>query len=359
MDFQAFFAQLKAGDIAKVYLFEGEEEYGKESALAALRKALLTGPLAMMNESVLTNPPDADLIAACETLPIMEARRLVIVRESQHLAGKPRARQEEEVEEDTEAEEPIRAKDDLAPYLERLPDTVCLLFFVRGKANASRKVYKKIKELGGVVSFDQLDPERLVKWIVKEFRAYGLQADRAVAEHLAFACGRELMTLKNEVAKIAAYAEGSKAVTQGDVDAVAATSIEYRVFDLADKVADGKAAQALPLMEDMLRGGEQRLMLLALLQRHYRQLLFARILTDDGVPQAAIARELGVPPFVARRLCQSAQAYTIARLRDAYLQCIEQEFLVKSGQLGEEGSLEQLVMNLIHLKKRSGAGSHA
>lgn len=356
MDFQAFYQQLKTGSVQSLYLFEGEEEYGKESALTALRKALLTGPMAMMNETVLTAPADSDLIAACETLPLMESRRLVIVKEAPQLTGRGR---EKAAEEETAEEEPVRRGDSLTPYLDRLPGTVCLVFFVRGKARATGRLYKKIKELGGLVAFDQLDGERLNKWIVREFASYDLACDRLVAERLVFACGRELMKLKGEVAKISAYALGRKAVTRQDIDAIAALSVEYRVFDLSDKVAAGDASRALPLMEEMLRQGEQRLALLALLQRHYRQLLMARIMMDQGLSQASVMAELGLPAFVVGKLTQSARGYAAGALKAAYLRCINQEYLVKSGQIAEEGALEQLVLSLIQLKKEGGANARA
>lgn len=354
MDYQAFYAQLKQGTFAPVYLFEGEEEYGKESALAALRAALLKGPLAMMNESVLTAPQDSELIAVCETLPIMEEKRLVIVKESQHLMGRGKAKQEETEDQEDLEEEALPRSDSLTPYMERLPGTVCLVFFMRGKANASRRLYKKIKDLGGLVSFDPLNQERLTRWIIREFGNHGLKAGREAAEHLAFAAGRELMLLKNEIAKIAASAPESKEIKKEDINRIATFNLEYKVFDLSDKVADGKAALALPLLAEMLRGGEQRLMLLALLQRHYRLLLMARILMDSRASQASMAGSLGVPPFVVRKLCQTAQGYSGEALRDAYLRCIEQEFLVKSGQIGEDGSLETLVLALLQIKKESG-----
>ena len=351
MDYQAFYDQLKKGQIQRLYLMEGEEEYGKESALAALKKALLKGPMAMLNESPLTNPEDSQLIAVCETLPIMEDRRLVVVREAAALLGKGQAK----AEEDEEPEPKARAsKNDLAAYLDRLPETVCLVFFVRGKARATSRLYKKIKALNGVVSFDQLDQERLIKWVAREFAAFDLNISRQSIEHLVFACGKELMQLKGEIAKIAAFAQGKDSISLADIDAVATLNVEYKVFDLSDKVAEGRADLALPLMQDMLRGGEQRLMLLALLQRHYRQLLFARILMDSRASQASIMAELGLPPFVVRKLMQSAQGYTRQRLQAAYQQCIKQEYLVKSGQLAEEGSLEQLVLWLIHQKHQGG-----
>ena len=82
MDFQAFYQELRQGKLRNLYLFEGEEEYAKESALKDLRARIISGPLAMMNDSTLINPTDSQLIAACETLPIMEQRRLVVVKDS-------------------------------------------------------------------------------------------------------------------------------------------------------------------------------------------------------------------------------------------------------------------------------------
>ena len=237
-----------------------------------------------------------------------------------------------------------------------MPASACLVFFVRGKANGARKLYKAIRGLGGVVGFDALEAETLVKWIAKELKGYGKQIDQRTAERLAFACGRELMALKNEIAKIAAYMGDRAEVRWEDVTAVATLSTEYRVFDLADKVSSGDARQALPLLRDILAGGEQRLMLLALLQRHYRQLLFARLLADGGSNPAELAKELGVPGFAARRLMAAAGTYVPAQLRRAYLMCIDQEFKVKSGRINEEGSLEQLVLELLRLKaERAGA----
>ena len=44
MDYDAFFQELKQGKIRPLYLFEGEEEYTKESALKALRQQVVRGP---------------------------------------------------------------------------------------------------------------------------------------------------------------------------------------------------------------------------------------------------------------------------------------------------------------------------
>jgi DNA polymerase-3 subunit delta len=358
VDFQAFYKELKQGKPRRVYLFEGEEEYAKESALKDLRAALLLGPMAMMNDSTIENPTDSQLIAMCETLPVMSEKRLVVVKESQQLAGKAKAAREEDQEEreapEKETETGAKTGNELIPYLDRLPDTLCLVFFVRGKADGSRRLYKKIKQLGGIVSFDPLNQQQLIQWIAKEAREYDKKIDRQTAEQLIFACGNELLLLKGEIAKLAALAGSRTSITREDISAIASFSVEYKVFDLSDKVAQGRSKEALPLMQEMLSSGEQRLMLLALLQRHFRQLLICHAMNGQGETQQAIAAALGVPGFVVRKLCQTARTYLFEDLKKAYLACIEQEFLVKSGQLPEEGSLEALVLRLLYIQNTAG-----
>ena len=62
---------------------------------------------------------------------------------------------------------------------------------------------------------------------------------------------------------------------------------------------------------------------------------------------------------MVRRLQQAAQGYSVEQLKAAYRLCIDTEFQIKSGQLAEEGSLEQLVLRLIHLKHQAGKRPHA
>lgn len=345
MNWEEFFASLKAGEISKCYLFEGEEEYTKESALSQLRSKVLQGEFASLNETVLIDPSAADLIAYGETLPFLADRRLVLVRESAWFSQGRGAKDEEK------AGKTDGSADEVADYLENLPDSLCLVFFVRGKANATRKLYKRIQKLGGVVSFDPLDQRTLIKWITQEMRRYGKQVERQVAEQLVFAAGRDMHVLSQEIAKLAAGSGEAPSVTAADIESLTFKTSEYKVFDLSDAVVAGNAAKALSLLQDMLAGGEQRLMLLSLLQRQYRQLLFTKILLTDRQSQDAIARVLAVPPFVARRLMGAVRSYGNQELLDACQMLTDTEYLVKSGQMPEEGSLEDAVLHLLAARR--------
>ena len=77
-----FFHSMKTGNILSCYLFEGEEEYLKESALQQLRQKVLLPPFGDMNETVLNDPDAETLITVSETLPMMADKRLVVIRDS-------------------------------------------------------------------------------------------------------------------------------------------------------------------------------------------------------------------------------------------------------------------------------------
>lgn len=341
MNRESFYTALKSSDILNCYLFEGEEEYTKESALRALRSSVLKNDLTGLNATVLTDP-DADALIACaETLPMMADRRFVLVKESSLLQGA----KSQDGEEKTASKS--GSGDRITDYVADLPGTVCIVFYIKGKANATRKLYKQIARLGGLVSFEPLDQTMMIKWIAKELKGYGKQIDRRTAEQLMFAVGQDMHRLANELAKLAAYAGDHEAVTMEDIDAICTKSTEYRVFDLSDAMVKGNAAAASRLMADMLREGEQRLMLLSLLQRQYRQLLFMRILSGDRLTPEAMSKQLSLSPFVVRKLQPLAQNYSTDELQWAMNMLTDTEFFVKSGQIPEEGSLEQAVYRLL------------
>lgn len=342
MNRESFYKALKSSEILPCYLFEGEEEYTKEGALRALRAAVLKDDQTGLNETVLTDPDTDALVACAETLPMMADSRFVLVKESSLLqSGKTQGAEDK--------------ASGIIDYIDRLPDTVCLVFYAKGKASAARRLYKQIAKQGGVVSFEPLDQTMLIKWIARELKAYGKQIDRHTAEQLIFAVGQDMHRLFNELMKLAAYTDDSDVVTMEDINAVCIKSAEYRVFDLSDALVKGNSALASRLMEDMLREGEQRLMLLSLLQRQYRQLLFIRLLSAGRGSNDLLAKQLALSPFVVRKLQPLAQSYTVAELYRALSLLTDTEYQVKSGQIPEEGSLEQAVYRLLAGQKRGSA----
>ena len=340
MNHSEFFAALKAGQIEKCYLFEGEEEFTKRSALTALRAKVAGGDFAAMNDTRLVNPAPDELIAAAETLPFMSGRRFLEVRDSAMLmAGKAK-----EFDEDSAVKR-------LDTYLNELPETTVIVFYVHGKAESRKKLYQALKKKACLVAFDPLDDKELARWIAGTLKKEGKKISAAACQRLWFSVGRDLTLLYQEIGKLTAYAAERDTVTEDDIDKICVQSTEYKMYELADSLLSGQGVKAMRILDALLRDGEERLVLLSMLGRQCRQLCYAKALSQAGAQTGEIAGKMGVAPFIVRKLLDTARAYTLSQLRDMSKLCLESEYLVKSGQLNDAGTLEKALLQILSMRE--------
>ena len=335
MDRKEFAQAIKDGKIGGAYLFEGPEENIKTAALAQLRKALLPEGMEELNETLLEAPATDALIAAAETLPFLAEKRLVIVREHPALTGRG------------------EGDDRLRDYLARVPETAVIVFIVRGKADARKKLYTAIKKHGHIVSFNPLTDAELNAWIIRTFKGLGKICPPQTASLLSFTVGSDTALLRQEIDKLAALAGERETIGDEDVRLVATRSVEYTIFEMVDAVVARQEGKAFSLLRDMLTAGEQRLGILAMLLRQYRLLQHVKIMQYEKKPVQEIKSRLGIAPFAAERCIRQASAYTGGEVRQAVDICLSTEMGVKSGRYNDEGALESAMLRLFALKKRA------
>ena len=335
MDRKEFAQAVKDGRVAGAYLFEGPEENIKAAALAQLRKALLPEGMEELNETVLEAPATDALIAAAETLPFLADRRLVIVREHPALTGRG------------------EGDDRLKEYMATVPDTAVIVFIVRGKADARKKLYTAIKKHGNIVTFNPLTDAELNQWIVRAFAAMGKSCSPQTASLLSFTVGGGTALLRQEIDKLAALAGERETITDEDVRQVATRSVECTIFEMVDAVVARQEGRAFGLLRDMLTSGEQRMGILAMLLRQYRLLQHVKIMQYEKKTPQDIKSRLGIAPFAAERCIRQAAAYTGGEVRQAVDICLTTEMNVKSGVYNDEGALESAMLRLFALRQRA------
>ena len=333
MDQWAFFDALKAGNVQNVYLFYGPEAYIRRSALASLEKKLLMPGLESMNRTVMSAPSAQAVIENCETLPMMSDYRLIIVQDCALLtAGK--------------AKDEAQDSELLCAYLSRVPQTTCLVFDAGAAIDKRKKLSKALLALPGAVSFDALDDAQLQRWIGQQLRPLGKKMDRQACELLAFTSGRDLTLLHGELEKLAAYAGERDVITGEDVEKIATHTAECTVFAMVDALSGGKVKEAFELLIVLLSSGEQRIGILAMITRHYRQMMHLSAMQGDRLPQAQMAKALGIPPFALTRLSRQIGRRSYAALREAVALCVQADYDIKRGALREDAALDSLMLAL-------------
>lgn len=338
MDQWAFFDELKRGTVRNVYCFYGPEAFIRRSALDALRKKVLTAGLEEMNEAVLSAPAAQQIVESCETLPIMSDYRLIVVRDCM-LCQSGKAKDE--------AQESAV----LCEYLPRVPETTCLVFDLGEEVDKRKKLPQALMKLPGAVSFDALDDVQLSKWINQQLRPLGKRMDRTACETLAFTSGRDLTMLSGELHKLAAYTEDRADITVADIEQIATRTAECTVFSMVDALSAGKAREAFALLNVLLQSGEQRIGILAMITRHYRQMTHLSALMRERVPQAQQAKLLGVPAFALTRLGRQVGQRPYEALRESLEACVEADYDIKRGAVREDMALDRLMLRLLRGEK--------
>ena len=334
MDRKDFYNRLSRGALPSVLLFEGEEDYLKQTALNDLCRAMLSPGMEDLDLARMEDPETDALIAAAETIPFMSVRRVVIVRDYAPLVGK---------------QEP---GDRLLKYLPTVPSTAVLVFFCTKKPDARKKLYTTIKKLDGIVNFSKLKNQELTHFVTEAFRAEGKECSDRTADALIFRCGSDTSRLLTEVAKIASHNVSSPSVDPAEIEALTSPSAESTVFQMVDALVSGQETKAFSLMRQQLRQGENRIMMLALFLRQFRLMQHIKIMQYEKRSPQEIKSALGVPPFAADQYIRQAAAWKNGQVKQAVHICLDMEYAVKSGRVNSEGSLETVMIKLAALRQK-------
>ncbi len=332
MNWKELYEVWDRGEFAPIYLFHGEEEYIKKSALERLRGRVLPMGLEALNETVLEGAVTAErIIEAAETLPVMCERRLVIVRDwPPLLSGKSKNEAEE-------AERFIKWADDP-------PESCVLVFYTRAKADGVKKTTKALKKRE--VLFAALDDATLSRWVRQRAKEHGAAIGPDACDALVFCAGRDLTRLVGEIGKLASYAGKGGEITAEDVRALVTPTAESTIFQMVDALIAGHFSQAQSLLKNLLVMGEDQVFILYMITRQVRLLSLTRELLDAKKTQAEIQSALGLTSFVAGKQIQQARRMRHEPLENAYRACVEAEFAVKSGRWRKEAALDKIMLLL-------------
>jgi DNA polymerase III subunit delta len=214
------------------------------------------------------------------------------------------------------------------------------------KLGARERLLTAAKKGGEVHDFQQPTGRALVKWLVGHAKKLGLDLPDDVAEDLAERVSGDKMRLVQETEKLALYVGDGRA-TREDVDRLCPPDVQSNIFAFVDALAAGERGRAIELLEALVAGGEPPLRLTFMVRRQFRLVARARALFERGVPQPEVARDLKVPPFVARKLSEQSRKLDERDLERALAAVLALESGLKGGSsLGDGLQVELAVLEL-------------
>jgi DNA polymerase-3 subunit delta len=214
------------------------------------------------------------------------------------------------------------------------------------KLGTRERLLAAVKKSGDVHSFEQPTGKALVRWVVGHAKGLGLDLPDDVAGSLIERCSGDKQRLITETEKLALYVSDRPA-TGEDVEALCPPDVQSNIFAFVDALGVGDRSRAIRLLEALISTGEPPLRATYMVRRQFRLVARARALFARGASQGEVARELKVPPFVARKLEEQARGSSDEDREGALRLILDLERGLKGGSdLSDELQVELAVLKL-------------
>lgn len=342
------------------YLFHGPNTLARDEEIARMKAKLGEPDMASLNTTTIERgAPLHELIAACDAMPFLTDKRLVIASNWLGGLGSVKAKSKKE---DTTS--PFQS---LIAYLPTMPDTTRLVFAEDSTLGEAHLLVKRAGDKigtgigtgigNGIVKLYSLpvDPTR---WIVERAKLKGGEISPQAAQLLATKINRGssndrdhfdtdsrtyLLKLNNELDKLVSYALDRR-IESKDVALLVQDEDVADIFRFIDAMSLRDADTAYHVMRGVLARGESPLVVLAHIARQTRLLIQAKEHPDLNADQ--LAQTIGVHPFVARKVSQQAGRFSADELEGAHVALLDADLAIKTGRLDDVTALDLLVAAL-------------
>ncbi|MCL4458564.1 MAG: DNA polymerase III subunit delta [Chloroflexi bacterium] len=285
----------------------------------------------------------ADLVDACESLPFLAEKRLVLVkgllsrfetRVGPSNGGERRRGTSSELERG------------FAEYISKMPETTDLVLIEESDIGGNSALWKAVEEAGGHIGrFKPLSEEELYRWITERVSYKGGRISALAVQQLAIFVGHDLRLLANEIDKLIAYA-GMNEIGEDDVLLLSSDARRVSVFKMVDALGQRDRKTSLRVLHELLAHGEAPAYLLVMITRQFRLLIQVKELVQAGISVDDIGKRLHLTSFINKKLIDQARKFTMPQLERIYQRLVEVDTFLKRGRLEPTTALDLLIVDL-------------
>jgi len=320
--------RIKEKSFENIMLLSGEEIFLLEMYRKKIVDLILGDGEVSMNytvfsESKITFDAIEDSII---TLPFLSKSRVVVLENSDIFSKKK-----------------SKLAEKLLDRIQDMPTTTYLIL-IESKVDKRTKLYKTIKKVGGIYTFDLLNEMELIRYIGQELGKVPLKIAEKDARYMIQHVGYQLTLLHNELGKLGNYARGQEVVTKKEIQIICLRSVENKIFELVACLGQKKRNRALKLYHNLLASKEPANRILFMLVRQFRLNHRVKLYSQSGMTQGGVAKKMKLQSFIVRNCLAQSKAFTIEQLEEALIECYQVEVDIRLGIYKPEMAVEQLLI---------------
>lgn len=341
MNYSEFKIEMKNDKLKPVYLFTGEEVYLMNKAIDKLKDKYIDPSFEALNYVIIDGKDMGfdNVLNACETLPFMSEKKLVVVKDIVQLMDK---------------DESIDKK--LGSYVEELDGYLSLILVDKSnEIKKTTKLYKTIKKLGGVVEYPKLKGNDLNKWTESILKKYKKKLSTANLSYFIqkstyseYGSEKTLYDLENELLKLINYTLEDE-ISRDNIDLVLIKTLDTNIFNLLSSINRKDSDSALKIFNEMHISNEPIPRIIFMIVRQLRLMLGYKLYREKGYTEGKIQEKLGVrSSFEFGRIARESSSFTELQLKKSLEYILEIDVKQKTSSYDEKLALEILIIKLAH-----------
>lgn len=339
MNYGEFKKKIRENKIGSAYLFFGQEEYLMDMAIDELKKKYIEESFETINYVKIEgkNCDLQTLINACETLPFMSEKKIVLVNDISAFMDNIKDRFEKE----------------FYDYIDRLGDFLCLIFMDNTSSiRKNSKIYKHLNKDNRVVDFSKLEGQDLNRWIERILKKHDKEMSLSNINYFIERSSYRsrnidirLFDLENELLKVVDHSK-HRELSREDIDQVLVKSIDTNIFELLNAINRRDSESAIEIFDDMYMANEPVLRILYMITRQFRLILSYKLYKDKGYGDNKVQEKLQIKNYEFGKIRSQSSKFQIKELEDIMEYLLNIDIQTKTTTTDQKLLVEMLLIKL-------------
>ena len=214
----------------------------------------------------------------------------------------------------------------LEQYLNNINKNTILIFnILKDKLDVRKKIYKLANTNGKIIECNNVSTINVVKNMFK-----GYNIDDSLIKLLINRVGNNLLILKEETDKIKTYKDDNT-ITREDIINLTNKNIDTDLFHLIDNIVENNKNEAIKSYHEMLKLGEEPLMILINLANQFRILYQVKRLSKQGLSEFKIADILNIHSYRVKKALEKRNNFSDSKLINYLSALADLDYSIKIG----------------------------
>jgi DNA polymerase-3 subunit delta len=223
-----------------------------------------------------------------------------------------------------------------------------MIFWEKGLPKKNGKIFKLLDKLAKGQNFEKLSGVKLERWIEEKVKKENPSAGispRALEKLILFV-GNETNFLDKELQKLVDFSDGRN-IEEEDVELLVRSDADISIFNTIDALARNNKKEALRLLHEHLKKGEDAFYIFSMFIYQFRNLLKVADSRDEHHGnEYALAKATGLHPYVVKKSLQQLRNFPPAKLKVIYQKMADLDRMAKTGKIDIKLALDKFIVEL-------------